>query len=140
MIELIALVLEDGHVAEDGKPMGKALGDEELAMVILRKFDGYMLAIGGTALADIDGDIEYSTLDTTDEFGLSERRTLEMETAHHAVSGFALVVLNKFDWLHFLIKLPLGEGFGEIATTVFEDTWLDNQQTVNRSLDNVHCS
>lgn len=78
MIELIALVLEDGDVAEDGKAVGKALGDKELTMVILREFDGYVLPISGTAFADIDGDIEHSALDTTDEFGLSKRRTLEM--------------------------------------------------------------
>ena len=45
MIEVITLVLEDGGLGEDGEAVGKALRNEELAMVIFCQLYRYMLAI-----------------------------------------------------------------------------------------------
>ena len=46
MIEVITLVLEDGGLGEDGEAVGKALWDEELAMIVFCQFYSHMLAIG----------------------------------------------------------------------------------------------
>ena len=46
MIEVITLVLEDGGLGEDGEAVGKALWDEELAMIVFCQFYRHMLAIG----------------------------------------------------------------------------------------------
>ena len=37
MVEIIALVLENRRFAQDGKSVGKALGDEELAVIVFRE-------------------------------------------------------------------------------------------------------
>ena len=46
MIEVITLVLEDGGLGEDGEAVGKALWDEELAMIVFCQFYCHMFAIG----------------------------------------------------------------------------------------------
>lgn len=129
MVELIALVLEDCCLAQYGKTMGKALGDEELTMVVLCQLHGDMLAVGGTALADIYCDIKDGSPDTAHEFALGERGTLEMEAAHDAVGGHGFVVLDEGDGMtkeggYFLIELPLGEALEEVSSIVTEDLGL----------------
>lgn len=85
MVELVALVLEYGGVAENGKAVGEAFRDEKLAVVVLGQLDGDMLSVGGTAATDVDSDIEDGTADTADELGLGEGGTLEVEAPHNAV-------------------------------------------------------
>ena len=46
-IEIVALVLENGCLGENGKAVGKTTWHEELAMVVLCQFYGYMLAVCG---------------------------------------------------------------------------------------------
>ena len=46
-VQVIALVLEEGLVTQDYKSVGKAAGDEYLAVVIGRKFHLDVLAKGG---------------------------------------------------------------------------------------------
>ena len=46
MVIVVALILEDGDVAEDGEAVGETSGYEELAMVFFSQFDSYMLPIG----------------------------------------------------------------------------------------------
>ena len=61
MIELIALILEHGSFAENGKTMGKTTWNKELAMIILGQFHSHMLAIGRRTLANIHSHIEHGT-------------------------------------------------------------------------------
>ena len=75
-----------------------------------------MLAVGGTALADIYCHIKHRAFYTTYQFALGEGWTLEMQATHHAVGGFAFIVLNEIYPPHFLFEFSLGEGFEEIAT------------------------
>ena len=56
-----------------------------------------MLAVGGTALADIHSNIQHSPLHATHQFALGEWRTLEMQPTHHSVGRLTLVVLNEMD-------------------------------------------
>ena len=60
MIEVITLVLEDGSLGEDSETMGKALWNEELAMIVFCQLYCHMLAISRGALANIYCYIEYS--------------------------------------------------------------------------------
>ena len=49
VVEVVTLVLKDGRRTQHGKAMCKAVGHEELTMVVLREFHGNMLAEGRTA-------------------------------------------------------------------------------------------
>lgn len=118
MIELIALVLEDGGLAQHGKAMGKASRYKELAVIVFRQLYGDMLPEGGRALADVNGYIEHGTLDTAHELALGEGRTLEVEAPHDTVGGHGLVVLHKVYLTHLLVKLPLREALKEIAARI----------------------
>ena len=44
------------------------------------------------------------------------------------------------DWGYLLVELPLGEGFEEIASRIFEDSGLDYQDAINGGFDYVHLS
>ena len=70
MVELVTLILEHGRGRQHGKAVGKTLGDEELAVVVLSEFHGNMLSVGGTALADVDGNVEYGTTNAAHKFAL----------------------------------------------------------------------
>ena len=52
VIKVVTFVLEDGFRTQDGKSVGKAAGNEELAVVVFCQFDCHMLAISGTSFAD----------------------------------------------------------------------------------------
>jgi hypothetical protein len=103
----------------------------------------YVLSVGGAAFTNIDSDIKDCAFDTTNEFALGKRRALEMQTSHHAIRGFALIVLDKGycvakDWSNFLVELSLREGLEEIASSVFEDAGLYNDYAINGGFDYFH--
>ena len=120
VVELVALVLEDGGLAEYGEAVGEALRDEELAVVVFGEFYGDVLTVGWGAFTDVNGYVQDGAFDATNEFALGEGGTLEMQTTHHAVSGFAFIILDEDDLSDFFIEFPLREGFEEIAATIFE--------------------
>ena len=107
MIELVTLILEHGRGRQHGKTMGKTFGDEKLAVIVLREFYGNMLSVGGTALADVNGNVEYGTTYTAHEFALGKRRTLEMESSHDTIGGHALVVLYEGNRCDLRVKVAL---------------------------------
>lgn len=47
VVELVALVLEDGRRAEYGEAVGKPFVDEELEVVVLTEFDSHVLSERG---------------------------------------------------------------------------------------------
>ena len=97
VVELVALVLEDGSLAEYGEAMGEALRDEELAVVVFGEFYGNVLTVGRGAFTDVNGYVQDGAFDTANEFALGEWWALEMQTTHHAVSGFAFIILDEDD-------------------------------------------
>ena len=137
-IEVIALVLEHGGFAEDGKAMGEASWYEELAMVIFGQFYSNVLAIGGRTLADIDGYIEHGSFDATNQFALGKGWGLEVQAAHDAIAGHGFVVLYKVDFSHFFFEFPLGETFEEVASGVFEHFGFDDNEARYFGLNDVH--
>jgi len=138
MVELIALVLEDGDIGEDGKAVSKALGDEELTVVALVELHGNVTAVGGRAGAQVDGHIEHGTTNATHELGLRERRALEMETADDAARAHALVVLHEVDVSDLCLEVALGEGLEEIAAGIGENTGLNDEQPLYIGFDDLH--
>ena len=107
-------------------------------MVFFGQFYGYMLAVGWGAFTDVNGDIQDCAFDTTHQFALSEWWALEMQASHHAIRGFTLIVLDEGYFSYLLIELPLGEGFEEVATSIFEYAGLDYQDAIDGGFDNVH--
>ena len=126
MVELVTLILEYGRGRQHSKTMGKTLGDEELAVVVLGEFYGNMLSVGGTALADVDGNVEYSTADAAHEFALSERRTLEVKSSHDTIGGHALVILYEGNRCNLRVEVALRERLEEIAPGIGKDARFDN--------------
>ena len=55
MIELIALVLEDGGFGEHCEAMGKTARDEELTMIVFCQFHCHMLPECWGSFADVNG-------------------------------------------------------------------------------------
>ena len=86
-VEVVAFVLEDCRLAEDGKAVSKAFGHEELPVVVFGEFDCHVLAVGGAAFAYVNRHIEHFAFDAPDEFALGVGRPLEVEPAHHSVGG-----------------------------------------------------
>ena len=116
MIEIVAFVLENGYLTEDGETVGETSWNEELEVVVFGQFYGYVLAICRGAFADIDGYVEDCAFDTADELGLSEWWALEVEAAHHAVGGAGFVVLDEVDFSNFLVEFVFIVTFEEIAS------------------------
>ena len=96
-----------------------------------------MLAIGGTALADIDGYIQYFSFDATHQFALGEGWGLEVQATHHAIAGHGFVVLYKVDFAYFFFEFSLGETFEEVASGVFEHFGFDDEEAGYFGFDNV---
>ena len=110
--------------------MGEAAGYEELAVVVLCQFDGYVLSVCRTALADVNGYIEHCTLDAAHELALSERRALEMKAAHDAVARLALIVLNEMYFAYLGVEVPLAVALEEISAGIVEHARFDDEHTV----------
>ncbi len=135
---VIAFVLEDGDVAEDGKAVGEASGDKELAMVVFGELNCYVLAVGWGAFANVDGYVKHCAFDATDELGLGEGWALEVEATHYAVGGTRFVVLDEVYFGNLLIEDLLVVAFKEVASGVFEDAGLEDYWAFYMGLYYIH--
>ena len=125
--------------------MRKALRNKELTMIIFSQFHSYMLTICWRTLADIHGNIQYSTLHASHQLALCKRRSLEMQNTHHTIRTHALIVLAELhlvanQWLHFLFKLTLAEALEEIASSISKQARLNDEHAFNISLYYIHLS
>ena len=124
--------------------MGKALRDEELAMIVFCQFYCHMLAVSGGAFTNIYCYIEYSAFYAADQFALSKWWTLEMQASHYAIAAHRLVVLAEVNtvsqnWDNLFFKLSLAEALEEVATRVAEEAWLNNEYALNICFNYIHC-
>ena len=124
--------------------MGKALRNEELAMIVFCHFYGYMLAISRRAFSNIHCYIEHSTFYATYQLALCVRRTLEVQASHYAIAAHRLIVLAEVNtvsqnWGNFLLKLSLAEALKKVATSITEEAWLYNENAFNICFDYIHC-
>ena len=139
MVEVVALVLEDCRLAEDGKAVGETFGHEELAVVVFGEFTAYVFAVGGTSFAYIYCHIEDSATHATDQFALGVGRQLKVESAKHTIVAAGFVVLHKVDVQSCLLFELLGvEALKEVSAAIAEDTRLDNQNTIYFCPDYFH--
>ena len=123
--------------------MGKALWDEELAMIVFCQFYSHMLAISRGSLANIYSYIEYSTFYAAYQLTLCIRWALEVQASHHAIAAHRLVVLAEVntmsqDWDNLLFKLSLAETLKEVATSITEEAWLYNEYAIYIGFDYIH--
>lgn len=102
VVELVALVLEDGGVAEYDEAVCKAFGDEELAVVFGAELDGDVLPVGRGALAYVNGYVQDASLHAAYYLALCVWGTLEVKAAHDSVAGHGFVVLYEDDWVSVL--------------------------------------
>ena len=107
VIELIALILEDGSLAQHRKTVGKTFWNEELPVIIFCEFYSDVFAVGGRAFAEVDGNVENGTFYAANKFALCVGWALEMQSSHHTIGGHAFVVLHKFDGAYFFFELSL---------------------------------
>ena len=144
VIEVITLVLEDCCLRKDCEAMGKALRNEELAMIVFCQFYGYMLAISRRAFSNIHCYIEHSTFYATYQLALCVRRTLEVQASHYAIATHGLVVLAEVNTMpqdrrNLIFKLSLAEALEEVATSITEEAWLYNENAFNICFNYIHC-
>ena len=138
-IEVVALILEDGRLAEHAEAMGKAARNKELAIVLGRKLHGYMLAERRRAFAYVDSHVEYIAFHHTHELALSMLALLEMKTTQHAIARLRLVVLYEMDGAHFGVKLLLIVRFKEIATGIGKHARFNDDHSGYVCFNNIHC-
>ena len=80
-VQVVALVLEHGLLAQHRESVREAARDETLPVVLRRQFDGDMPAEGWRPAADIDRDIQHPALDDPHQLALGMFPFLEMESA-----------------------------------------------------------
>lgn len=97
-----------------------------------------MLAIGWGAFSDVNGDIQDCAFDTAYQLALCEWWMLKVQTSHHTIGGFTLIVLDEGYLSYLLIELSLGEGFEEIASRIFEYAGLYDEYSIYFCFNNVH--
>ena len=123
MVELIALILEDGSLTQYGETVSEAFRNEELTMILFCEFDGDVLPVSGRPFSDVDGYVEDGSPNASNELALREGWALEVQSSHHPIGGHAFVILHKVDGAYFLLELSLRERFEEVPASIPEDAW-----------------
>ena len=126
VVEVGALVSEDGIVFQGGEPVRESGGDVELTKVVGGEQRGDVLPVGGTTLADIDCEVEARAAQHPHELGLRVRRLLEMQPAHHALLRARLVVLHEIVFDSQLFEPLLVITFEKISAVILENRRLDD--------------
>ena len=116
--------------------MGKALWNEELAMIVFCQLYCHMLAVGWRTFADIYCYIKHPAFYATYQLALGIRRTLEVQASHHTIAAHRLVVLAEVntvsqDWGNHLFKLSLAKALEEVASSITEEAWLYNEYALS---------
>ena len=138
MIKLITLLRENSRFGKYRETMRKTLRNKELTVIVLVELDGKPLAKSRTVLAQINRNIQHPSPRTTYKLRLRERRTLEMQAAHHSETGTRLIVLHK-PRRYTGVKITLFVvGFNKITASVRKDFGLDDEKTGNGSGEDVH--
>ena len=127
MVEVVAFIVEDSRLTQYGETMRKTFRDKELTFVLIAQLHAIPLTIGLAALPQIDRYIKYATDGAANEFGLGIRRTLKMQTAYHAITGAALVVLHKTRVNTRCAVTFFVVRFYEIPAGILEDLRLNDQ-------------
>ena len=114
--------------------MGETARDEELAVIVLRQFYGHVLPEGGRAPPHVYRHIQHTATDDAHQLGLRRLAALEVEAAHDAVAGAALIVLDEVYGCYELGEEALIEGLEEVAAGVLEEARLEDLDLVDSSV------
>ena len=140
-VVVVALVLEHGHVAQNGEAVGEPARHEELSVVVLREFDGDVPAICRGTLAEVDCHVEDASADAAHKLGLGVGGPLEMESAHHTAARHRLVVLHEVNLASdCLVEGLLVVALEEIAARIIEDAGLYYEDALKGGLYHLHDS
>ena len=101
--------------------MGESLGYKELKVVLFAQLNGKMLSESGGAASDIDRNVKNSSPSAPYQFGLGERRILEMKAPDYTVRREALIILDKVHRTYQFLEIALGETLEEIAACIFKN-------------------
>ncbi len=68
-----------------------------------------------------------------------------MQVSHYTIATHALIILAEVntmsqDWGNLLIKLSLAEALEEVATSITEEAWFNNEYSFYICLNNIHIS
>ena len=137
-VEVVALVLEDDLVAQHAEPVGEAPRDEELTVVVARQLHRHVLSEGRRASPDVHRNVQNGALYHAHQFGLRERRLLEMQPSDDSVARPALVVLDEVHVGDLFFEFTFGERLEEVSPVVPEDARLDDHRAVYRCPDYFH--
>ena len=137
-IEIVALILEHRRLTQNREAVGKTTGDEELAVIVLRKLNCDMLPVSRRAFPNIHRNVQHSTLDASHQLGLSEGRTLKMQSSHHAVRRHRFIVLHEMNGAHLLKEFALGKTLKEIPSGVLEHTGFNDEHALDSGFYNFH--
>ena len=86
-----------------------------------------MLTISWRTFPNVDGDVQDRATDDPNQFSLSERRFLEVETAHRSFGGRdGLIVLDKSNVRNFLAKMTITPSFREVPSRIGKPLWHDD--------------
>ena len=84
MPEIVALVAELRNVSQYEEAVCKALGNEELLLVLLCKKNAVPLSLGGTSASQVNSNVKNAALDSSYQLGLREM-LLEVESAENSL-------------------------------------------------------
>ena len=140
-VVVVALVLEHGHVAQNGEAVGEPARHEELSVVLFGKLDGDVPPVCRGTLAEVDGHVEDASADAAHELGLGVGGALEMESAHHAAARHRLVVLHEVNLASdCLVEGLLVVALEEVAARILEDAGLYYEDAIKGGFYHLHGS
>ena len=138
VIEVVALIHEEGRLTQHTESVCKTARYEELPTVVGRETDGIVLPEGGAVVAQVHRHIEDGALNALHQLGLRVGRPLEMESAYHPVAGARDIVLHETDRDAGLTVTRFVVGLHEEAPTVAESLRFEDKQAFDRCFQNVH--
>lgn len=125
VVWVVTFVSEDGDWAEDSESVSKAAWDKELFFGFGVKEHGTSDTASRGVWSDVDRDVEDLSMDDANEFGLFERRFLEMEAAHGTVVRERFVILAEIVMDTAFSEISAVPGFEEISSIIAVDIGLD---------------
>ena len=124
--------------------MGKAFWNEELAVIIFCQLYCHVLAISRRSFTNIYCNIEHSTFYAAYQLALSIRWALEVQASHDTIAAHTFIILAEVytmsqDRRDLLFKLLLAEALEEVTSSITEEAWLNNENTLNICFYYIHC-
>jgi len=126
VVEVGALVGEDGVVLQGGESVCETGRQVELAEIIGGEQRGDVLPVGGAALTDVNREIETRAAQYPHELGLCIRRLLEVQPAHYPLLRARLVVLHEIVQNAQLFESLFVITLEKIPAVIFENRRFDD--------------